>query len=327
MFIWLAASALLSFAVTYLLGRLILPQLQRFHLGQTVRAEGPKRHYKKNGTPTMGGIFFVLPILLFLLLLSFRTGQSESWALLLLFAFMAALGFLDDYVKVRRDKRGLSVLQKTLPMLLILLLFAVYTVYFSPLGAEIRLPFTDWTLLPHGIWKPLYALFLTVFLYFTINAVNLTDGEDGLLAGVGLPLFLGMTLILSLRPAYLNHGFAIPTAAALGGLAAFLIFNHYPAKVFMGDHGSLALGALYAGLLALCGLPWLLLLNGFIFLMEALSVVIQVAYFKATGGKRIFRMSPIHHHFELGGWSENRILAVFSSVTGLLSLVAVLALV
>lgn len=319
---------LASGLLTLIVGRGLLSVLGRLHFGQTVRDDGPQSHLKKSGTPTMGGLMFLLPLLLVLLAALFCYRESLSAALLIFVFGMALIGFLDDYVKVRVRKEGLSVLQKTLPMLLLCLAFVLYLAFlrhpgFAP-GFTIFWPFGLGVTSLSGIGALLYGLVLLVFLYFTTNAVNLTDGVDGLLSGVSMPIFLVVGFLLSLSGSDFGagsevRGAALSAFALTGGLAGFLFYNRHPAKVFMGDTGSLAVGALFSALVLVLDMPWMLFFAGFIYLVEALSVVVQVAYFKATKGKRIFRMSPIHHHFELGGWSEAKIVGVFSLTSALLS--------
>lgn len=315
---------LFGFFASGILGFFLLPLLRRLKMGQTVRELGPKAHYKKSGTPTMGGLFFCIPCYMFSLFCLVRDYRPEALGLLLLSLGMGLIGFLDDYVKVKVSKEGLTVRQKTLAMLGLLLIFAIYYCYLRPVPPQIVWPGgASWVL--DGFWRAPYAIFIVIFLYYTINAVNLTDGEDGLLSAVSLPALLSMLVIAIEFEARHSSGLYVLPLVLIGGLLSFLLlFNRHPARVFMGDFGSLSIGAVYAGLCIYLNMPWLLLLSGFIYLVEALSVVIQVCYFKATGGKRIFRMSPIHHHFELGGWSENKIDLVFSALTFVLSIVAVI---
>lgn len=311
----------ITYISTCLLGAFLLPLLRRLKFGQTVRTEGPKAHYAKNGTPTMGGFFFLIP---FIALTTYFVIVNRDWdllALLLLVIWMGAIGFLDDFTKVRKHKGGLSAKQKTVPMLLGLVLFVAYLVWRGPV--QLYIPFVKGALTLSGLWLWLYLPLLLIFLYFTINAINLTDGVDGLLSSVTVAALIGLLVLFkNLMPTLLSEGVERSLTTLGIALIAFMTYNRHPAQVFMGDLGSLSIGAFYAGLLALLGMPWLLLLNGFIYLAEAMSVVIQVLYFKKTGGRRIFRMSPIHHHYELGGWSEWKIVIVFVVVTLLASVLA-----
>lgn len=313
-----------SFLLSVLTGVLILPLLRRLKMGQTVREVGPKTHYQKSGTPTMGGFIFLLPFMVLGFIPAIKTASPILLSTLLVTLLMALLGFWDDFIKVRIDKKGLSVLRKTVPMLVISAAFVGYYCFAAPGGPLLWLPFSPTPLVILGVWRWLYAAVLFVFFYFTSNAVNLTDGEDGLLAGLNVPVLGGLMAIQFLIPALRMQGQQYLEIFLLGALLGFFIYNRNPAKVFMGDLGSLAVGSFYSCVLIWMGMPWLLLLNGVIYLVEALSVVIQVAYFKKTHGKRIFRMSPIHHHYELGGWSENKILAVFAAISLAGSVISVL---
>ncbi len=310
--------ALIVLVLTLLAGWLGLPLLRRLNVGQKVRDDGPASHLKKSGTPTFGGLFFLVPITL-LGIYALLSGQGLiSLAVLVLTMLLFALaGFLDDFIKVRISKKGLSVKQKTLLLGIFSLIITIYYLWFAPEQPFFLVPISGVQLPIDGWLKFPYAVFVILYLFFVCNAVNLTDGVDGLASSVTVVSSLALAaagLILQAtvpgaRPA------ALLAVAILGGCLGFLAFNRHPAKVFMGDTGSQALGAGVAVIALLYGAPWLLLLIGIIYMAEALSVVIQVAYFKKSGGKRIFRMSPLHHHFELGGWPENKIVIVFSLVT------------
>ncbi len=317
----------IAFAVTVVLGFILLPLLRRIKIGQTVRDDGPQSHFVKSGTPTMGALMFVLPVQIYGFVLSFISGSSLLFAMMLLTTAMAAIGFLDDYIKVRVRKEGLSPKQKTIPMLLAISAFVFFYLYLAPMPPLIHWPFGLGTSSIEGIWRLLYGLFLVVFMYFTINAVNITDGVDGLLSTLSIPVFFSLSwALLSSYNALGSREAALVALALIGGFLGFLVFNHHPAKIFMGDTGSLAIGALFSAIVVYMGAPWLLLLTGFVYLAEAMSVVIQVLYFKKTKGKRIFRMSPIHHHFELGGWKENKVVIVFTLIALLGSVLGLLAL-
>lgn len=314
------------FLLTVIIGYFGIRLLRREHIGQDVREEGPKSHYKKSGTPTFGGLFFLIPLFLFAILLRVLWPEFKFYALLVvgMLAF-GAVGFLDDYIKVYRDKGGLKPLQKTGFMLVLSVLFTYIYMAHVPGGPIFRVPFTGRVLPVEGLgWQIFYGIFVVVYLYFTINAANLTDGIDGLMASVTTASTLGIALIaLKLRD---ELEFATPlmylALSITAGMLGFFVWNRHPAKVFMGDTGSLAVGA---GLSLLClylGMPWVFLLVGFIYCLEAVSVILQVGYFKATGGKRIFKMTPIHHHFELSGWSEWKIDGVFALITIILSIAA-----
>ena len=315
--------------LTVLLGMIGIPVLRRLRVGQTVRDDGPRSHFSKSGTPTFGGFFFLIP-LFFLGLVSFLSDEipDQTGILILLMLAFGGVGFLDDWIKVRISKKGLSVKQKTILLLLISIAFSYYYLYASPDAAVFRMPLngpvweiTGWLRIP-------YAVFIILVLFFTSNSVNLTDGVDGLAASVTVIscLSLGNAGLAILPQADAVTGSALVAFSISGGCLGFLIFNHHPARVFMGDTGSQALGAGFTGIALFYGVPWLILLVGVIYVAESLSVIIQVIYFKRTGGRRIFRMSPIHHHYELGGWSENRIVSVICLVTLIGSVIGLLML-
>ncbi|NLK89311.1 MAG: phospho-N-acetylmuramoyl-pentapeptide-transferase [Clostridiaceae bacterium] len=313
----LLAVAIGMTVLTVICGRAGLPLLHKLNVGQRVRDDGPESHFKKSGTPTFGGLFFLLPLVLLAiiaLILDRRLGNLV--VLILLMLLFALVGFLDDYIKVRISKKGLSMGQKTLLLGVFSILFTVYYLYFSQEEPFLLVPFSGRQLLIAGWVKIPFGLLVVLYLFFISNAVNLTDGVDGLASSVTAVSSAALAGAALLLQSSLNQ--ARPAgwlaAAMFGGCLGFLVFNRYPAKVFMGDTGSQALGAGVAGIALLLGIPWILLSVGIVYIAEAFSVMIQVAYFKKTGGKRIFRMSPIHHHYELGGWSENKIVLVFSLV-------------
>lgn len=331
--------AAIMLALTLLAGFFGLPLLRRLNVGQMVRDDGPATHFKKSGTPTFGGLFFLAPITLLGIyaLLSGPALRNLGVLVLLMLAFALA-GFLDDYIKVRISKKGLSVRNKSLIMAVVSILFTIYYLYLAPQPPFILLPFSEYPIEITGFYKIIYGVFVVLYLFFVTNAVNITDGVDGLCSsvtaiaagGLAVAAFQLTSTFRDLSPSIANnavlsrllshaaanaHAATILAAAIAGGCLGFLVFNHHPAKIFMGDTGSQALGAAMAGIALIVGAPWLILFFGIIYLVEAFSVIIQVAYFKKTGGKRIFRMSPIHHHYELGGWNEWKIVKVFSLVT------------
>lgn len=326
--IWTAAAAVISFGVTAVLGRWVVPFLHKINFGQTIRESGPTWHRRKNGTPTMGGFLFIAGISLAVAVCVpgyFKASSKDPFELamhakiaggLLMALGFGFIGFIDDYIKVVKKRNlGLNVRQK------LLLQFAVaggylYSLYRSGCGSRMLVPFAgsvDW-----GVWFWVAALLGIVGM---VNAVNFTDGIDGLNASVtffAASSFLVIAGVTHLTPV------GIFAAASAGGCLGFLVWNYNPAKVFMGDTGSLFLGGIVCALGFALNLPVLILLIGVIYLCEILSVVLQVSYFKATHGRRLFKMSPIHHHFEMCGWSEKKICAVFSLVTILFGAVAVL---
>lgn len=319
--IWTFVAAVISFSVTALTGIKMVPYLHRINFNQTIRESGPTWHKKKNGTPTMGGFLFIFGIIVAVLICIpgyfFTSGTSSSSMVmrtkitsgLLMACGFGLIGFLDDYIKVIKKRNlGLNVRQK------LVLQFLVAAAYLLSLnlggsGSVTLIPFVGGVNL--GVWYWIIALFGIVGI---VNAVNFTDGIDGLNASVTFFVaasFMMIAGVLRIIPA------GIFAAAAAGGCLGFLVWNLHPAKVFMGDTGSLFLGGLVCALGFSLNLPILILPIGIVYICEILSVVLQVSYFKATHGKRLFKMSPIHHHFELCGWSEGKICVVFSAVTAL----------
>lgn len=315
----------LGFALAALGGLFILPILRSAHIGQQVRDVGPKSHLVKSGTPTFGGVIFLLPFFLIAIVYLIYRFDLRLLLMLLFIAAHAAIGFADDYVKVRINKKGLSPKQKTYLLLLVEAVFIVLFLYMP--GAELKLilPFGWGVWQIGGFWKVLYGLFLLFYFYACSNAVNITDGVDGLAASVTIIVlvFIGSTALLKYE-SIAHEQTALLAFSLAGALGGFLLYNWHKAKCFMGDFGSLALGAAVSLLFFAEAVPWAFLLSGFIYFAEILSVFIQVQYFRRTGGKRIFRMSPIHHHYELGGWKEVKIVFVFSLVTLLGSVLAAL---
>lgn len=296
---------ILAFLITVLLSPVFIPVLHKLKFGQSIREEGPKWHQKKSGTPTMGGFVFILAITVATLFIGYRYGQLSVEIYLLLFVLLAygLLGFLDDFIKIIKKRNlGLTSGQKMLGQIFIALVF--YGIYrasgFSP---ELTIPFVDVTL-DLG-W--FYFLFVVFWLVGFSNAVNLTDGLDGLLSGTAAISFGAYAIIAWSQGQY---DVAMFTVAVVGGVLGFLVFNAHPAKVFMGDTGSLALGGAIAAISILTHQELLLVLIGGIFVIETLSVILQVISFQTTG-KRIFRMSPLHHHYEMLGWSEWKIVVTF----------------
>ena len=313
---------LIAFVLTCLMAPSFIPMLHRMKFGQEVRDDGPKAHLKKQGTPTMGGIMFLIAIVV-AVLLSFIYYGVDMRALLVLFltAGFGLVGFLDDFLKIKKHQsEGLNPKQKLLLQILITLVFACWVYFHDELANVVYLPFGRGARLVLPLW--LFLPFVLVVVLGTDNGVNFTDGLDGLCSSVTavVAAFFCIVGILTWS------GVALAAAAVVGALLGFLLFNVYPAKVFMGDTGSLALGGFVAGAAVVSGLELLIPIVGFIYLIEVLSVIIQVTYFKRTHGKRFFKMAPIHHHFELLGNSETRIVAAFTIITILLSLLGLIAL-
>lgn len=311
-------AALIMIISTAAAGLVGMPLLRKLQVGQTVRDDGPKSHYKKSGTPTFGGFFFLLPIALGSVIMFFIDTELRSLlALIILVLLFAFAGFLDDYIKVRISKKGLSVKQKTLLLSLFSVLFTAYYLYLTPDQPFLLLPFVNEPLIISGWLKPLYGVIVVLYLFFVSNSVNLTDGVDGLASSVTAicSAFIGTAAYMLRDYAPESRSVWLISFAIVGGCLGFLFFNRHPAQVFMGDTGSQALGAGLAGACLLLGVPWLIVFAGILYMAESFSVIIQVAYYKKTGGKRIFRMSPIHHHYELGGWSEGKIVRTFAGVS------------
>ena len=289
------------FAATALFGVLGMPVLRKLQVGQTVRDDGPKSHYKKSGTLTFGGFFFLIPLTLAAIFVFIKWPELQSFSVLvLMMLFFAFAGFMDDYIKVRVSKKGLSVMQKTMLLGLFSVLFTLYYLYLAPAEPFLLLPLSSEPIMITGWFKLIYGVLVVLYLFFVCNSVNLTDGVDGLASAVTVvcSIFIAASawLLRSLVPD--SRAIWLFSLAITGGCLGFLLFNHHPAKVFMGDTGSQALGAGLAAACLMLGVPWLIAIAGIIYMAESFSVMIQVAYFKKTGGKRIFRMSPIHHHYE-----------------------------
>ena len=313
---------IIAFAVSAILCPIVIPFLHKLKFGQQVREDGPQAHLKKQGTPTMGGLVFLTAVVITSLL--YIRDYPRIIPVLFMTVGFGVIGFLDDYIKiVMKRSEGLNPVQKLIGQFIITGIFVYYLVCSDEVGTSMLVPFTGG--FEHGIYLDLGFLFIP-FVFFVVlgtdNGVNFTDGLDGLCTSVTILVATFLTII-SIGE---NSGISPIAGAVVGSLLGFLLFNVYPAKVFMGDTGSLALGGFVASSAFMMQIPLFIPIIGLIYLVEVLSVIMQVSYFKATHGKRIFRMAPIHHHFELGGWSETRVVAVFSIVTALLCLVAYLGL-
>lgn len=314
-----AVAGFAVFIATLLTGLIGLPIIRHRSSEQPIRHNGPQTHLAKSGTPTFGGFFFVIPIaILGIVGPLLRKDLMQMSATIVLMLLFASVGFIDDYIKVSVSPKGLSVKQKTLLLGFFSVVAAVYYLWISPVPPFILVPFSVQPILVTGWWKALYFVFLVPFLFYMSNSVNITDGVDGLLASLMVVASLGLLsvggLLSAILPQALSLSFTTLSVALAAGCLGFLFFNRYPAKIFMGDTGSQALGIGFAFLTVMAGVPYLAVITGFVFFFEGFSVVLQVLYFKRTGGKRIFRMSPIHHHFELGGWRETKIVNVFSLI-------------
>ena len=309
-------SVMAAFAISVVLGPVVIPFLRRLKVGQTVRDEGPQSHLKKNGTPTMGGILILISVVLTSVF--FVRDYPKIMPVLFSTLGFGLIGFLDDYIKVvLKRSLGLRVWQKCLLQILVAGVFAFYLLHYTDVSLAMKVPFMEAQYLDFG-WMNIPILFFVVI--GTVNGTNFTDGLDGLASSVTVLV----ATFFSVVAIGTESGIEPVTCAVVGALLGFLLFNVYPASVFMGDTGSLALGGFVAAAAYMMQMPLFIVIVGFIYMVEVLSDIIQVSYFKKTGGKRFFKMAPIHHHFELCGWSETRVVAVFSIVTALLCLVALM---
>ena len=298
-----AAAALI---VSLILGPVTIPILHRLKFGQEIREIGPSWHKKKTGTPTMGGFIFIISVIVVTLIFI----RNPLVLFLLLFSVLfGAIGFVDDFIKVILKRNlGLTEKQKSLLQILTAGLFIFCGLYFEIFDTQVIIPFID-TAVKFPVW--LYVIFALFVIVGATNSVNLTDGVDGLAASVTVVVLTFFTVVAYLKNQYPIAGFAFANTLALVG---FLVFNFHPAKVFMGDTGSLYLGGVVCFIAIALKLPLILIVAGAVYVLETLSVIIQVTSFKLTG-KRVFKMSPIHHHFEMCGWSEKKIVAIASGTT------------
>ena len=309
---------LISFALSVIMGPVVIPILRKLKMGQTEREEGVKSHLKKAGTPTMGGVIILCSIAITSLF--YIKDYPNIIPILFVTVGFGLIGFLDDYLKVvMKRSDGLYPKQKMALQILVTAVFAFYMVKFTDIPLTMQIPFSDGKYLDLGF---LAIPMMFIVIIGTVNGVNFTDGLDGLASSVTVLVATFFTVVAIGT----KSGIEPITCAVVGALLGFLLFNVYPASVFMGDTGSLALGGFVAATAYMLQMPLFIVIVGAIYLVEVLSVIIQVTYFKKTGGKRIFKMAPIHHHFELCGWSETRVVAVFSIVTAVLCLIALMAI-
>ncbi len=298
-------------------GRLLLPVLHALKAGQSIREIGPTWHNNKAGTPMMGGLMFIFASTLVLILSAFVMEDHSVFFVLALSLCFGFIGFLDDFTKIKYKRNlGLTSLQKALLQMAVSALF-LYAMYRTgSMTTELFIPFTGIRLPLHPIAYIFFAMFVMVG---CVNAVNLTDGVDGLCGSVTIPVMLFFTAAAVLKG---KLDLALLPATLAGGLVAYLFYNWHPAKVFMGDTGSLFLGGVVCALAFALDMPLILILVGIVYIVETLSVILQVSYFKLTHGKRLFKMSPIHHHFEMCGWKEERIVLSFTAVSAAMCLLA-----
>lgn len=315
-------AAVVAFVISAVIGKFLVPALRRWKAGQSIKEDGPTWHMSKQGTPTMGGLMFILATIIVVLVVNGPAILSGDWTsvIVLVFALVfGAIGFLDDYAKIKKkENTGLTAGQKFLLQLAAAILFIVLLRKCGILSPNLYVPFFGVEL--HLPWV-VYLIFAVLVITGTVNAVNITDGLDGLSSSVTLPVCAFFAAAFGWAWVKWQQsgtaGMAVFAAALFGGLVGFLVYNHYPAKVFMGDTGSLFLGGAVCGMAFALDLPLILILVGIIYIIETLSDIIQVTYFKATHGKRIFKMTPIHHAFELRGWKEVKIDGFFALIAAI----------
>ena len=316
----LLAAVVLGFALTAALGKVVIPALRRMKAGQSIKEDGPTWHMAKQGTPTMGGVMFIAAVIVTVLVLNasaILAGDLTSVFVLLFSLVFGAIGMVDDYAKIKKkENTGLTASQKFLLQLAAAVLFTVLLRNFGILSPNLYIPFLgiEWKL----PWV-VYMIFAAFVITGCVNSVNITDGVDGLASSVTLVVSVFFTVCFTYAHLMWNTtgsaGMAVFAAALVGGLVGFLVYNFHPAKVFMGDTGSLFLGGAVCGMAFALDMPLILILVGIIYIAETMSDIIQVGYFKLTHGKRIFRMAPLHHHLEMGGWSEKKLCYIFAGIT------------
>lgn len=321
-------AAVASFVISSVIGKYLIPVLHRVKFGQPIREEGPQWHQKKSGTPTMGGIMFivasvVVSVICYVILCVASPDSRDFidhlkfYAGIIMAVLFGAIGFIDDYIKVvKKHNQGLTEKQKLVLQFIVAIAY-VFTLYLGGCGSATVVPFIGAVDL--GIF---YWIISVVFIVGFVNATNLTDGLDGLDGSV---TFFASLILMVIAGFVLDTGASVMSASLAGACLGFLIWNFYPAKVFMGDTGSLFLGGFLCAIAYSMNMPVLLIPVGIIYIVEMFSVILQVGYFKLTKGKRLFKMSPIHHHFEMSGWSEVKIVVVFSVITAIVGILTFLA--
>ncbi len=322
----LILTCIVSFLITVAVGKKLIPVLRRLKAGQSILEDGPTWHASKQGTPTMGGIMFIAGILASILIFGWKDMLGGDLTHLYVFGFAAIfglIGFLDDYEKVKKKQNlGLTALQKFLLQLAAAVAFLSLMRAEGMLTPSLYVPFFNTQLI---LSWPLYLVFAAFVIVGTVNAVNITDGIDGLAGSVTVPVALFFTVLAVWWQGFSQLG--VFSAALVGGLLGFLVYNFHPAKVFMGDTGSLFLGGTVAALAFAYDMPLVLVIVGVVYICETLSDIIQVAYFKATHGKRFFKMAPLHHHFELCGWSEVKLVTIFTFVSAVCCVAALIGVI
>ncbi len=303
-----------SFVVTAVVGKLLIPALVRLKAGQSIKEIGPTWHMSKQGTPTMGGLMFIIGIGVAILIFGWKDMLEGNFSHLYVYLFalvFGVIGYIDDYQKVKHHQNtGLTSIQKFLLQLVAAIVFLCLMRYEGMLSPNLYIPFFQTHIVMNWV---VYLIFAAFVIVGTVNAVNITDGVDGLSSSVTVPVAAFFAILGYVWSGYTQLG--VFAGAMVGGLFGFLLYNHYPAKVFMGDTGSLFLGGAVAALAFAYDMPLILLLVGIVYICETLSDIIQVAYFKLTHGKRVFKMAPLHHHFEMCGWNEKKVVAVFTTVS------------
>ena len=310
-------TALSGAILTGILGYFLLPVLRALKAGQSVRQIGPTWHNSKAGTPLMGGLMFIGALVICLLANIPTMEEYTVFYVLILGLCFGLVGFLDDFCKVKfKRDLGLTALQKSMLQMAVSALYLYLLYKEGSLTCHLYIPFTDLTFAIHPLAYIFFAMFVMVG---CVNAVNLTDGVDGLSSSVTIPV---MIFFAAASIAADRFDLALLPAALVGGLIAYLFYNWHPAKVFMGDTGALFLGGIVCGLAFALDMPLILIFVGLVYIVETLSVILQVGYFKLTHGKRLFKMAPIHHHFEMSGWKEEKIVLVFAGVSALMCVIA-----
>jgi len=309
--------AVCSCGLTGAIGYFLLPVLRALKAGQSIREIGPTWHNNKAGTPMMGGLMFIFSTIILLIANAIDMEDYSVFFVLILSLCFGAVGFLDDFAKLKKKRNeGLTSLQKAMLQMAVSALFLYVMFRTGSMSTELYIPFVDLSFTLHPIVYIFFSMFVMVG---CVNAVNLTDGVDGLCGSVTIPV---MVFFTATALAMGKTELALLPASLVGGLVAYLFFNWHPAKVFMGDTGSLFLGGVVCAMAFALEMPLILILVGIVYIVETLSVILQVAYFKLTHGKRLFRMSPIHHHFEMCGWKEEKIVLSFTAVSAVMSLLA-----
>ena len=315
---------IISFAVSVILCPLVIPMLQKMKFGQYIRDEGPKSHQSKAGTPTMGGMIILAGVIVTSLVFIFVRHETGIVPVLFVSVGFGLVGFADDYIKVVKKRNlGLTEVQKLLAQFVITGIFCFYLVKYSGLGTTTIIPFTNGMQIDVPLW--LFIPFVFIAVLGTVNGANLTDGLDGLATSVTIIIAVFFTMVS------INTGLEPIAAAFVGALMGFFLYNVYPARVFMGDTGSLTLGGFVASMAFMLKMPLFILIVAFIYLIESISDILQVGWFKYTKkkygeGRRIFRMAPLHHHFQEGGYTETQVVAAFAVVTAILCMIGYLAM-